>query len=143
MELTGGCQCGAVRFRITAEPLVAYYCHCRRCQKRSGSPVSAAASFPASAVVFTEGEPKIIDSDSPGLVRQLCGRCGAILGLRPREDPTLQSVRLGCLDDPDAVKPTLHIHTASQVPWLELADDLPRYPESAPEIDELWAKAKE
>ena len=142
MDLTGGCQCGAVRFRIKAEPLVAYYCHCRRCQRRSGAPVSAAASFAASAVVFTESEPKIIDSDSPGLVRQLCGRCGAILWLRPRENPGLQSIRLGCLDNPDAVKPTFHIHTSSQVPWLKMADDLPRYQGSAPEIDGLWAKVK-
>jgi hypothetical protein len=143
MELTGGCLCGAVRFRIRSEPLVAYYCHCSRCQKRSGAPVSAAATFPADMFDFTKGEPKIIDSDSPGLVRQLCGSCGSILGLRPREHPTLQSVRLGCLDDPSCVQPTLHIHTSSQVPWLKITDDLPCYLESAPEIDGLWAKAKE
>jgi len=142
MNLTGGCLCGAVRFRISSEPLVAYYCHCSRCRRRSGAPVSAAATIPANRFEFTKGEPKIIDSDSPGLVRQLCGTCGSILGLRPRENPTLQSVRLGCLDEPGSIRPTLHIHTSSQVPWLEIADNLPRYPESAPEIDELWAKPK-
>lgn len=142
MELTGGCLCGDVRFHITSEPLVAYYCHCSRCQKRSGAPVSAAGTFPIDTFAFIGGEPKIIDSDSPGLVRQLCGSCGSILGLRPRENPALQSVRLGCLDDPGSVNPRLHIHTSSQIPWLEIADELPRYLESAPEIDRLWSKSK-
>jgi len=142
MELTGGCLCGAVRFRGTAEPLAAYYCHCTRCQKRSGAPVSTAGTFPMVAFAFTEGEPKVIASNSPGLVRLLCGSCSSILGLRPRQNPTLVSVRLGCLDDPGSVKPTFHRHTSSQVPWLEIADDLPRYLESASEIDRLWSKSK-
>jgi len=142
VKLDGGCLCGAVRFRISEAPLVAYYCHCTRCQKRSGAPVSAAATFPMAALAVTEGEPRVIDSTSPGLVRLLCGRCGSILGLRPRDKPTLVSVRLGCLDDPGGVRPQLHIHTSSQVPWLEIADDLPRYSESAPAVDRLWAEAK-
>lgn len=142
MDLTGGCLCGAVRFRITAAPLVAYYCHCKNCQKRSGAPVSAAASFAAEAVTFTAGKPKTIASNSPGLVRLLCGACGSILGLRPRENAALVSIRLGCLDQPARVAPTLHIHTSSQVPWFEIADNLPRYRDSAPDIDRLWSEAK-
>jgi hypothetical protein len=94
------------------------------------------------AFAVTEGEPRIIDSTSPDLVRLLCGRCGSILGLRPRAEPALVSVRLGCLDDPGGVRPQLHIHTSSQVSWLEIADDLPRYSESAPAVDRLWAAAK-
>lgn len=142
MELTGGCLCGAVRFRLTAEPLVTYYCHCTMCRKRSGAPVSAAGTFPMDAFAFTEGAPKIIESTSPGLVRLLCSSCGSILGLRPRNTPTLVSVRLGCLDNPASVKPTFHIHTSSQIPWFEIADDLPRHLESAPEVDRLWSKSK-
>ena len=142
MELTEGCVCGAIRFRITAEPFLAYYCHCKNCQKRSGAPVSAAATFPVDAVVFVKGKPKTIDSNSPGLARQLCGNCGSILGLRPRESPTLISVRLGCLDDIGNIEPTLHIHTISQAPWLIIADNLPRYSESAPAVESLWSEQK-
>ena len=139
MELTGGCVCGAVRFRVTAEPLVAYFCHCTMCQKRSGAPVSAGGTFPMEAFAFTKGKPKIIES-LPGFVRQICGKCGSILGMRAKENPKLASVRLGCLDDPSSVTPEFHIFTSSQVSWCEIADDLPRYPESAPEVDRLWTE---
>jgi hypothetical protein len=56
------------------------------------------------------------------------------------QDPQLTTFRLGCLDDPNAIKPEFHIHTSSQVSWCEIADGLPRYPESAPKVDKLWGK---
>jgi hypothetical protein len=139
MELTGGCLCGAVRFRVTAEPLVAYYCHCTKCQKNTSSAFVTSATVPIGAFQFTKGKPRAYES-SPGIVRLFCGDCGTPLGLRAMADPKLTTFRLGCLDDPNAVKPEFHLHTSSQISWCQIADDLPHYPRSAPKVDSLWGK---
>ncbi len=64
--ISGGCLCGAVRFRVTAKPVAAYYCHCTMCQKNSGGPFMPSATVPIEAFAFTKGEPKVYES-SPGL----------------------------------------------------------------------------
>ena len=137
-EATGGCLCGAVRFRVTAKPLMAGYCHCTMCQKNSGGPFTVGATVPIEGFAFTKGEPKAYDS-SPGFVRLSCGECGSALGFQAKDDPKLADFSLGCLDDPNAIRPEFHVFTSTQVSWCEMADGLPRYPESAPEVDRLWA----
>ena len=138
-EATGGCLCGAVRFRVTAEPLVAYYCHCTMCQKNTSGPFVTTATIPIEAFAFTKSEPNAYES-SLGFLRLYCGTCGTPLGMQAKDGPKLTTIRLGCLDDPNAIKPEFHIYTSTQVGWCEIADGLPRYPESAPEVDRLWAK---
>ena len=139
MELTGGCLCGAVRFHVTAKPLIAYYCHCTMCQKNGGGPFMAGATVPIEAFVFTKGEPKAYES-SPGSVRLSCGQCGSPLGFQVQVDPKLMDFTLGCLDDPNAIRPDFHVHTSTQVSWCEVADGLPRHAESAPEMEKLWGE---
>jgi hypothetical protein len=68
MELTGGCLCGAVRFRVTAKPFAAYYCHCTMCQKTTGGPFTTGATVQIEGFAFTKGEPSAYES-SPGFVR--------------------------------------------------------------------------
>ncbi len=136
-EATGGCLCGAVRFRVTAKPLMAYYCHCTMCQKNGGGPFSAGATVPIEGFAFTKGEPKAYDS-SPGFVRLSCGECGSALGFQAKDNPKLADFSLGCLDYPNAIRPEFHMFTSTQVSWCEMADGLPRHAESAPELDKLW-----
>ncbi len=126
--ITGGCLCSAVRFQITAKPLAAHYCHCTRCQKQSGGPFTVNATVPFEGFSFTKGKPVAYES-SPGNLRLFCGACGSSLAGRVAEDPKLIIVGLGCLDDPNLIKPECHAFTSTQVSWCEIDDGLPRYAE--------------
>jgi hypothetical protein len=139
MELTGGCLCGAVRFRVTEKQFAAYYCHCTICQKHSGGPFITAAMVPIEALLFTKGNPKAYES-SPGFVRLFCSTCGSPMGGRAKDNPQLATFRIGCLDDPNSIGPALHIYTSTQIPWCEVSDDLPRYAKAGPELDSMWGE---
>lgn len=125
----GGCVCGAVRFEARSPALNVRLCHCRNCQKLSGSAFFARAMFPADAV--THSGPVKIYASSADLDRLSCDICGSILGAR-RASTATTSVTLGALDDPDVLPPTAHIFYSRKVAWLILDDDLPRYDEWAP-----------
>ena len=137
--ITGGCLCGAVRFRITAKPLTAGYCHCTMCQKGSGQPFTVSATVPFEGFGFTRGEPTAYES-SPGFLRLYCGVCHSGLAGRSTEDPKLIAVALGCLDDPNLIKPERHSFTSTRISWCKIDDGLPRHPESAPEVTRLWGE---
>ncbi len=133
---TGGCLCGAVRFRLTAAPLLAGYCHCRMCVKAGRI---AVATVPIEGFTFIEGKPLGYES-SPGWIRVFCGICGSSLGMHAAQSPKLMDITVTCLDDPDVIEPKFHQYTASRPAWFDTADDLPRYPGVAPEVDELWSR---
>lgn len=140
LPITGSCLCGAVRFQVTAKPLAAYYCHCSMCRRNSGGGMFAAgATVPIERFAFTKGAPTAYES-SPGNLRLFCGTCGSPLGARVAEDPKLMEFFLGCLDDPDLIKPEFHQFTSSQVSWCEMDDDLPRHAEGEPELEKLWVE---
>ena len=100
----------------------------------------AGATVPIEAFAFTKGEPKAYES-SPGFVRLSCGECGSPIGLQAKDDPKLADFGLGCLDDPNVMRPTSHQFTSTQVGWCELADNLPRHAESSPELEKLWGES--
>ncbi len=79
---------------------------------------------------------------SPGFARLFCDTCGTPLGFRAKDDPKLATFRLGCLDDPNAIRPEFHIFTSTQVSWCDVADNLPRHTEGAPELVKLWAESE-
>jgi hypothetical protein len=124
-DFTGGCLCGAVRYQA-GELSGAGYCHCRMCQRASGAPVVAWCGAPLGAFAWTKGKPKEYRS-SQAAYRVFCAKCGAQLGFRRAEAPTEMELNLATLDHPDAVAPRYHIYTASQLPWLRIDDQLPRY----------------
>lgn len=139
MEEMGGCLCGAVRFRVSAEPVESGYCHCTMCQRNSGGPFQVGATVPIEAFAFTKGEPKAYES-SPGFMRLFCSECGSPLGFQAKDKPKLAHFNLGCLDDPNAIKPLFHMYTSTQVNWCDIADELPRHAEVAPESGQLWSE---
>jgi hypothetical protein len=124
-EFTGGCLCGAVRYRATAM-LRTDLCHCRMCQKASGAPVVAWLTVPGDAFSFTQGQPVAYQSSARAF-RHFCGICGSQLTFREPENPSELDVNLATLDHPEAAPPQYHIHTASRMPWLDIHDNLPRY----------------
>jgi hypothetical protein len=130
--LTGGCLCGGVRFEV-AEPLVsASYCHCTRCQRRTGTAASAQARVAPGSLRVTSGEELIraYDPGGGGFLKLFCSQCGSALWSRSPEDPEVMSVRLGVLDSDPGIRPSYRQFVAYAAPWEPLPDDgLTRYPE--------------
>ena len=134
LPLTGGCLCGGVRFEIT-EPLVsAGYCHCTRCQRRTGTAASAQARVVPGALRVTAGE-ELVKAYEPedGFAKAFCSACGSALWGRHPEDPDVISVRLGAFDDDPGVRPSYRQFVAYAAPWEPIPDDgLERFPERRP-----------
>jgi hypothetical protein len=131
--LTGGCGCGAVRFEIT-DPLVsASYCHCTRCQRRTGTAASANARLAPGSVRLTAGEDELRAwTPETGMEKLFCGLCGSALFSRPPRGE-LMGVRLGAIDGDPRIRPQWHQYVAYAASWEPLPDDgLPRYPEARP-----------
>jgi hypothetical protein len=127
LPLEGGCLCGAIRYRISAEPRSADYCHCRMCRRAAGAPVVARLTVANAGFAWIEGELAVYRSSAEA-ERLFCPACGTQLALR--DEPDYLDVTLASLDDPEAVRPRYHIWTMSRIAWFELADHLPRYPEN-------------
>jgi hypothetical protein len=131
LPLTGGCLCGGVRFRVDAPLVVATYCHCTRCQRRTGTAASAQARIQPGSLTVTQGEELIRTYAPPdGFPKLFCGACGSALWSQSPEDPEIISVRLGAFDGDPGIRPSLHQFVAYAAPWEPIPDDgLPRYDE--------------
>jgi hypothetical protein len=110
----GGCLCGAVRYRIAAEPLLVEICHCASCRRAVGAPSVAWAVVPAAAFALIAGTPAR-HASSPGVERTHCAACGTSLTYRSEAETI--DVTLASLDDPTALAPTLEIWLADRLPW--------------------------
>jgi hypothetical protein len=135
-ELTGHCGCGGVQFEIS-EPLTgAAYCHCTRCQRRSGTAAQASAKVAPGSLAVTEGEDRLRGWAPPGgLEKVFCGDCGSALFARDPDTGEIAIVRLGAIDGDPGIRPQAHQFVAYAPPWEPIPDDgLPRFDErtSAP-----------
>jgi hypothetical protein len=134
LPLSGGCNCGAVRFALAAPPVGASYCHCRRCQRRTGTAASINASTePGSFRIITGEDALRAWKPDDGFEKWFCGECGSALFSKHPDDPDRLGVRMGAFDDDPGVRPTHHQFVAYAPPWAPIPDDgLPRYPEGTP-----------
>ena len=130
--LTGSCMCGGVRFELTEPPEGAGYCHCTRCQKRTGTAASASARIVPGSLRVTEGEELIREWVPPerGWAKAFCSACGSALWSRHRDDESLLSIRMGAFDSDPGVRPAYRQFVAYAAPWEPNSDELPRFPES-------------
>ena len=131
LPLTGGCGCGAVRFEIS-EPLVsANYCHCTRCQRRTGTAASANVHTAPGSFRVVAGEDDLRTwAPDGGAEKIFCGRCGSAVFSRTAGEPPRIGVRLGALDNDPGIRPQWRQFVAYAAAWEEIPDDgLPRYPE--------------
>jgi hypothetical protein len=119
---SGGCQCGAVRYRIPEDAHVVA-CHCRMCQKASGGPFAVLAAVPGSAVVWTRGTPARFRS-SDVAERWFCSACGTPLAFADLTDGGLE-LMVGSLDVPALAVPAAAAGLESQLPWVERVPGLP------------------
>ena len=131
-EWTGGCLCGAIRYRLASAPYDAGWCHCRTCQLNSGSPAMAFATVPVEDYKVERGEIGTVKSSDFGH-RGFCRGCGTPLFMRVDHQPETLDFSLPTLDRPDAVVPRFHIFYGSRICWAEAADDLPRHKRFRPD----------
>jgi hypothetical protein len=133
-RITGGCGCGAVRFEVTEPFLSAGYCHCTRCQRRSGTAASANARAASGSVRIVQGREELRGwIPEGGREKVFCGRCGSALFSREPGTDDNTGVRLGAVDGDPGIRPQSHQFVAYAAAWEPIpADGLPRYPESRP-----------
>jgi hypothetical protein len=122
----GRCTCGHVRFRLTRKPMVVHCCHCRWCQRETGSSFVVNALIETDRLVIDEGEVEAIDTPTNSGQGQRvirCPRCKVALWSHYAYGgigDLIRFVRVGTLDDPDALPPDVHIFVESKQPWVEL-----------------------
>jgi hypothetical protein len=132
--LTGGCGCGAVRFAVRAAPVSALYCHCTRCQRRTGTAAAASALVAPGCVVVTGGEEHLRAWEPPnGRAKVFCSLCGSALFTRDPGGGEILAVRMGAFDGDPGVRASARQFVAYAAPWEPIPDDgLTRYDERMP-----------
>ena len=123
LPLTGGCQCGKLRYEVSEAPLLVYSCHCTDCQKMTSSAFSMGLVIADRAFRLTAGEPRGIQrtADSGRVTTRLvCPDCGSSVASARRPEAAVRTVRAGTLDDTSWLRPTVHLWTRSKQPWITL-----------------------
>jgi hypothetical protein len=123
MSWTGGCQCGAVRYRLAVEPMGSNVCHCRMCQKAGGGPFMAFAGVKFAELEWTRGAPKVFAS-SDFAQRGFCPDCGTPLTYRATEHDRI-AVTIGSLDHAGEARPEKQFGSASKLSWTDAISALP------------------
>lgn len=133
--IAGGCLCGKIRYTVSQPVLNVIACHCKNCQKASGAGVSHNTVVPTSTVTFTSGQPKVYaDTAQSGntLHRGFCGDCGSSIYSQREKTPEMMVLKVGSLDDPDAMKLIMNIWTNSAQPWVHIDPAAENHPENRP-----------
>ncbi len=128
----GGCACGAVRYALNAAPMFVHCCHCRDCQRQTGSAFVLNALIEADKVALLAGAPAPTrmptDSGRPHDIWR-CPACGTAVWSTYGGVEAIRFMRVGTLDEPNAVRPDVHIYTRSKQPWLTLPPAVPAFAE--------------
>ncbi len=134
LPLTGGCGCGAVRFEVDAPLVGASYCHCTRCQHRTGTGAAVSARTEPGSLRIVAGEDRQHAwTPGSGFDKVFCADCGSALFARSPDDPSIVAIRLGAFDADPGIRPTYRQFVAYAASWEAIPDDgLPRFPERAP-----------
>jgi hypothetical protein len=143
MSFEGGCACGAVRYRMGSEPMFVHCCHCRDCQRQTGTAFVLNALIEAQRVELLSGETEAIqvptDSGRPHIIHR-CRACHTAVWSNYGGIEKLRFVRVGTLDDPTALPPNVHIYTRSKLPWITLPAGVPAF-EAYYDSKQLWPAA--
>jgi hypothetical protein len=145
LPLTGGCQCGAVRYAIAAEPITLYACHCHDCQRQTGGAFALSMVVPRAAVAITQGAPSrwlrpgAVTASGTPTDCLFCGVCGARLYHLPARNEAVAVVKPGTLDDTSWLRSIGNIWTDSAQPWVEIRGDLVNFPRQPPDFSALAA----
>ena len=139
--LEGGCVCRRVRYRLASAPLVVHCCHCRWCQRETGASFALNAMIETDRVTLLAGRPELVDTPSASGKGQKIARCTrcriALWSHYAGGGAAVAFVRVGTLDDPDALPPDIHIFTSTKQPWVVLPAGTPAVPEFY-DLKEHW-----
>ncbi len=137
--LTGGCGCGAVRFEVTEPPIGAGYCHCTRCQHRTGGAGSVQTRTAPGSFRLTAGDAELsVWAPGGGFEKAFCRQCGSALFSRDPDDTSIVSVRFGAFDEDPPIRPTYRAFVDYAAAFEPIPDDgLARYGEGRPERSSL------
>lgn len=140
--LEGGCACGQVRYRLGSAPMFVHCCHCRDCQRQTGSAFVINALIETDRIALLSGQPEPVavptDSGRPHDIYR-CPNCRIAVWSDYGRRPSLRFVRVGTLDDPSALVPDVHIYTRSKLPWVRLPEVVPAFEEYY-EMNVFWPK---
>jgi hypothetical protein len=127
----GGCICGQVRFRVSAEPLLTMTCHCRGCQKLTSSAFSLSAMFASDSFEVVAGEPVLGGLHREEVGQYYCPNCKGWLFTRPRQAAWMVNVRTTLLDEPRWTTPYVDMYVSEKVDWVTTpaARSFPQFPE--------------
>ena len=128
-ERTGGCLCGAVRYRLTGAPKWTALCHCESCRRSASAPVVAWMGYAPDSVTW-DGDRAFYES-SDIATRGFCPKCGSQMSFESTRWPGEIHLYAVSLDEPEVYVPQLHCHHAEHLTWLNVEDDLPRHEGSA------------
>jgi hypothetical protein len=142
MPREGGCSCGAVRYRLTSEPLFTHCCHCLNCQRQTGSAFVINLLIEADRVELLAGDPHPVDVPRDDGSTQRIFRCPTcqVAVFSEYGRPEVRFVRGGTLDDPSAITPDVHIYTRSKLPWITVPGTAPAFEEYY-DMRALWPAA--
>jgi hypothetical protein len=129
--LFGGCACGAIRYEASGDPVIEVNCHCRDCQRETGSAYAAIVGVPRATFRVTKGDPKhydVVAASGRVTRRRFCGDCGSPLFGEPGVRPDWVMIRVGSLDDPSGFRPREDFFTASAQPWDHMNPALAKTP---------------
>lgn len=130
---TGGCLCGAVRYRVSGDFEEVAACHCHQCKQAQGGAFALNAPLSTQVFELLQGQEALREyRHTAAKARVFCGHCGSALYSRRDDLPGVLRLRLGTLDSPQLPAPHYHIHTASMVDWCDFAAEAPRYPGGKP-----------
>ena len=141
----GGCTCGHVRYRMTSHPLIVHGCHCRWCQRQTGTSFAQNALIESDRVQILQGDVEETVLDSPSgsgqnIVR--CPKCRVAVWsnylVTGGDGKDINFIRVGTLDEPDSMPPDVHIYTSTKQPWVLLPPDTPAVEEYY-ETDAVWS----
>ncbi|MGH7001095.1 MAG: GFA family protein [Stellaceae bacterium] len=142
-DLEGGCACGAVRYRLMSAPMFVHCCHCRDCQRQTGSAFVINALIETDRVAVLSGRPEPVavptDSGQPHVIHR-CPHCRTAVWSQYDGRSALCFVRVGTLDDPAALPPDVHIYVRSKLPWVTLPDAVPAF-DAYYQSRQLWPAA--
>jgi hypothetical protein len=138
----GGCSCGAVRYRLTSDPLFVHCCHCLNCQRQTGSAFVINLLIEADRIELLAGEPEPVDVPRGRTQTQRIFRCPScqVAVFSRYTSAKVRFVRGGTLDDPSSVEPDVHIYTRSKLPWVVLPESTPAF-RTYYDTEKLWPAA--
>ena len=133
---SGGCACGRIRYTCQAAPVGSGHCHCRDCQRSSGTSHTSIVVVPSAGLAFQGGSPVSYESLSDKgntVYRSFCGHCGSPMFAGNKNHPEFIAIKAASLDEPDSFQPAIDSWVSSAPAWCQLSPDTVKFERDIPQ----------